>query len=92
MPNVEIKIVRNFKYLGCLLSSDLNYSNDIERCMTSFNKSVGFILRKFISVEMIFYTLCFYLFVLLFMEQNYGSTSLNLELLLINLLCHIIAH
>ena len=37
----------SFKYLGCTLSSKFNDCLDIDRCCKVFNKSAGFLLRKF---------------------------------------------
>ena len=47
----ELTVVNNFKYLGCVLTSDLNDSFDIDRCSLSFTKSFGFLFRKFKSVN-----------------------------------------
>ena len=43
--------VLKYKYLGCILSTDLTDEEDIERSFKSFNKSFGCILRKFNSVD-----------------------------------------
>ena len=45
--NKPINFVESFKYLGCILSTNLNYFNDKDRCSKSFNKSAGILLRKF---------------------------------------------
>ena len=42
-----INFVESFKYLGCILSTNLNDFNDIDRCSKSFNRSAGILLRKF---------------------------------------------
>ena len=43
--------VFKYKYLGCILSTDLSDKEDIERSFKSFNKSFGCILRKLNSVD-----------------------------------------
>ena len=57
-----ISIVDSFKYLGCILSGDLTDVLDIDRFNKAFNKSAGFLLRKFnnadIQIFCIFLTLC----------------------------------
>ena len=45
--NDPIEVVDSFKYLGCTLSSKFNDCLDIDRCCKAFNKSAGFLLRKF---------------------------------------------
>ena len=47
----KLKVVSEYKYLGCILTSDLSDVRDISRSMNSFNKSVGYVLRKFKSVD-----------------------------------------
>ena len=42
-----INFVESFKYLGCILSTNLNDFTDIDRCSKSFNRSAGILLRKF---------------------------------------------
>ena len=59
----ELTVVNNFKYLGCVLTSDLNDSFDIDRCSLSFTKSFGFLFRKFKSINidiflMLFHSYC----------------------------------
>ena len=50
--------VSSFKYLGCILNFDLDDSLDILKGLSSFNKSFGFLFRKFYSLEPgIFYSL-----------------------------------
>ena len=43
--------VLKYKYLGCILSTDLSDEEDIVRSFKSFNKSFGSILIKFNSVD-----------------------------------------
>ena len=45
--NDPIEVVDSFKYLGCTLSSKFNDCLDIDRWCKAFNKSAGFLLRKF---------------------------------------------
>ena len=67
--NILLKRVFNFKYLGIILNYNLNDSLDIERSTGSFNRSFGFLFRKFNSVSIeIFYKL-FSIYCILF----YGS-------------------
>lgn len=47
LGNEKLEIVKDVKYLGCILTSNLTDRNDIERAMSSFNKSAGYVLRKF---------------------------------------------
>ena len=50
--------VSSFKYLGCILNFYLDNSLDILIGLSSFNKSFGFLFRKFYSLEPgIFYSL-----------------------------------
>ena len=46
-----ISIVDSFKYLGCILSGDLTDVLDIDRCNKAFNKSAGFLNRKFYNAD-----------------------------------------
>ena len=43
--------VLKYKYLGCILTTDLSDEEDIERSFKSFNKSFGSILKKINSVD-----------------------------------------
>ena len=43
--------MNSVKYLGCVLTSDLNDSLEIDRCNVSFTRSFGFLFRKFNSVN-----------------------------------------
>ena len=43
----RLDVVNNFKYLGCLLKSDLCEDFDIDRCKLSFKRSFEFLFRKF---------------------------------------------
>ena len=43
--------VNSFKYLGCFLTENMCDADDIERSMRSFNKSFGFLFRKFYSLD-----------------------------------------
>ena len=47
LNNELSNVVTTVKCLGCILSKNLNDFLDIERCSTAFNKSAGFLLRKF---------------------------------------------
>ena len=47
----HIEVVYTYKYLGCVLSSDLCNVKDMERCRAAFNKSFGFLFRRFRSVD-----------------------------------------
>ena len=47
VDNRNVDIVNQIKYLGCIFSDDFNDMLDINRCFKSFNKSAGFLLRKF---------------------------------------------
>ena len=61
--------VSSFKYLGYILNFDLDDSLDILKGLSSFNKSFGFLFRKFYSLEpRIFYSLF-----LSFCSSFYGS-------------------
>ena len=42
-----INFVESVKYLGCILSTNLNDFNDIDRCSKSFNRSAGILLKNF---------------------------------------------
>ena len=65
----RLDVVNNFKYLGCLLKSDLCEDFDIYRCKLSFKSSFGFLFRKFYSVNLeVFYSLFN-----LFCSSFYGS-------------------
>ena len=53
-----LKIVVSFKYLGFVLTTDLSVELDMGKCNVSFNKSFGFLFRKFCSVDVdAFYSL-----------------------------------
>ena len=47
-----LKIVNSYKYLGCVLYTDLSNAKDIEKCTTSFNNSFDMLFRKFNPVNM----------------------------------------
>lgn len=49
--NVNIEIVNNYKYLGSVLSHDFSEALDMERVLSSFNKSFGVLMRKFNSTD-----------------------------------------
>ena len=54
----RLNVLNSVKYLGCVLTSDLNDSFDIDRCNVSFTRSFGFLFRKFNSVNVeVFYSL-----------------------------------
>ena len=54
----KLNVVNKCKYLGCILTSDLKDCYDMDRCNISFNKSFGFLFRKFYSVNIdVFYSL-----------------------------------
>ena len=65
--------VLKYKYLGCILSTDLSDEEDIERSFKSFNKSFGCILRKFNSVDSEILYLFFKLIVYCFTEWRCGT-------------------
>ena len=66
------------------LNFDLDDSFDILKGSSSFNKSFGFLFRKFYSLEPgIFYSL-FLSFCSSFYALNYGFIDSNVENLLIN--------
>lgn len=53
-----LKVVDEVKYLGCILSSNLQDDLDIDRSKLSFNRTFGFLFRKFNSVSPdVFYSL-----------------------------------
>ena len=43
--------VFRYKYLGCILTSNLSDEVDIDRCFKSFNKSFGGIYRRFSTID-----------------------------------------
>ena len=45
----KLNVINKCKYLGCILTSDLKDSYDMDRCNISFNKSFGFLFRNFIQ-------------------------------------------
>ena len=51
MNGVKLENVACFKYLGCVLKWDLDDSDDILKCLSAFNRSFGFLYRKFYSVN-----------------------------------------
>ena len=62
-----MSIVDSFKYLSCILSGDLTDVLDIDRCNKAFNKSAGFLLRKFKNADIqiflhLFNSFCFPLY------------------------------
>ena len=50
--SASLEIVDTYKYLGCVLSSDLCNVKGMERCRATFNKSFGFLFRRFRSVDL----------------------------------------
>ena len=52
-----INIVDSVKYLGCILSKNFNDSLDIDRSYKAFNKSAGFLIRKFYyaDIDVLYY-------------------------------------
>ena len=46
-----LEVVDHIKYLGCILNNKLCDDFDIDKCNSSFNRSFGFLFRKFISVD-----------------------------------------
>ena len=58
LNGLKLDRVTEYKYLGSILSSDMSETLDMEKCMNAFNKSFGFLFRKFQSVNpSIFYSL-----------------------------------
>ena len=54
----KLEVVNKCKYLGCILTSDLNDGYDMDGCNFSFDKRFGFLFRKFYSVNIdVFYSL-----------------------------------
>ena len=51
LADTVLNIVEDYKYLGVNLKSNLNEGSDMERCVNSFNKSFGFLFRKFNEVD-----------------------------------------
>lgn len=63
MNNNVIETVFSYKYLGCIITTDLSNNLDMDRMKLSFNKCAGLFFRKFnsadLSVKMnIFSSLC----------------------------------
>ena len=52
IPSASLEVVDTYKYLGCVLSSDLCNVKDMERCRAACNKSFGFLFRIFRSVDL----------------------------------------
>ena len=52
MNGVNLDIVSEDKYLGCILNNNLTESSELERITKSFKNSVGMFLRKFATVEL----------------------------------------
>ena len=50
--SASLEVVDTYKYLGCVLSSDLCNVKDRERCRAASNKSLGFLFRRFRSVDL----------------------------------------
>ena len=48
---IDGNVLYNFKYFGCVLTKNLCEAPDMERCATAFNRSFGFLFRKFNSVN-----------------------------------------
>ena len=46
-----LEVVDHIKYLGCILNNKFCDDFDIDKCNSSFNRSFGFLFRKFISVD-----------------------------------------
>ena len=69
MNGVKLENVASFKYLGCVLKWDLDDSDDILKCLSAFNRSFGFLYRKFYSVNI---EILFSLF-LSFCSSFYGA-------------------
>ena len=52
--NIDKNVLNNvnsYKYLGSIISSNLSETLDMGRCNTAFNRSFGFLFRKFSSVD-----------------------------------------
>ena len=47
VADTKLEIVATFKYLGCNLKWDMDDSDNILECLSAFNRSYGFLYRKF---------------------------------------------
>ena len=54
--NRLINFVEYFKYLGCILSTNLNVFDNIDRWSKSLNRSAGILLKIFLILTQIFYS------------------------------------
>lgn len=50
--NDPITFVNEFKYLGVILTHNICDTNDMKRSASSFNKSTGYVIRKFKNVNL----------------------------------------
>ena len=52
MKGVNIGLVNDYKYLGCILNNNLTESSELEIITRSFNNSVGTFLKKFATIDL----------------------------------------
>ena len=69
LADTVLNIVEDYKYLGVNLKSNLNEGSDMERCVNSFDKSFGFLFRKFNEVDVT----TFYQLFLSYCTSFYGA-------------------
>ena len=69
LADTVLNIVEDYKYLGVNLKNNLNEWSDMERCVNSFNKSFGFLFRKFNEVDVT----TFYQLFLSYCTSFYGA-------------------
>ena len=83
LNGVDVERVDEFKYLGCVLQSNLLEGPNVERLLANFNKSVGMFMRKFSSLEMhvkipLFESLCLSFYGIdLFMNRRLSGHSIR---------------
>ena len=80
MNGVNLDIVNEYKYLGCILNNNLTESSELKRITKSFNNSVGMFLRKFATVELsiklrLFTSLCMSLYGLELITDTKGCSD-----------------
>ena len=77
LNNELLNVVTTVKYLGCILSKNLNDFLDIERCSTAFNKVQDFYLGNFIILTYIYFFTFLIPNVHLFTVVNCGLRKIN---------------